>query len=79
MSALNDGTIRSPCFTGSTCASVRHDTTPARSGRSCAAKSLADGRPPGGTFGDGTGAGRSGQRRAGEENAEGRDAWDVPP
>ena len=45
ISLLNSGTILLPCFTGDTCASVRHDTMPARSGRICAENSFADGKP----------------------------------
>ena len=37
ISGENSFTIRPPCCTGVTCASVRHETTPARSGSSVAA------------------------------------------
>ena len=50
MSAANEGTIRPSFFTGSTFASVRHDTTPARSGSSCVPYSLAHGSPAGGSW-----------------------------
>ena len=45
MSRENSSTTLSPCFTSWTWASVFHETTPARSGKSVALKSVALGSP----------------------------------